>query len=182
MFHLADLAGWGAALLLGCEHVIIPMFDPVGLMKAIEQHQVTDVLMVPLMIQAVIGHPELAEHDLSSLRVVLYGASPIPQAVLERAMKAFPNAGFTQAYGRTEVAPVATLLSPDDHRQDKLLRSAGRAAPHAEVRIVDPDDNEVPRGTVGEVVVRGGHVMARTCTPPKWRTPSRSTQRSRSAR
>ncbi len=159
MFHLADLAGWTAQMLQGGTHVIIPMFDPAAVLTTIEQQEVTDALLVPLMIQAVVDHPALANHELSSLRAVLYGASPIPQAVLERAMKAFPNADFTQAYGMTEVAPIATLLGPAQHRAGGRLRSAGKAAPHAEVRIVDGDDNEVPRGTVGEVVVRGGHVM-----------------------
>jgi acyl-CoA synthetase (AMP-forming)/AMP-acid ligase II len=110
------------------------------------------------MIQALVDHPQVTEHDLTSLQSVVYGASPITQAVLERAMKAFPGASFTQAYGMTELAPVATLLSPADHAQGRL-RSAGRAAPHAEVRVVDPDDAEVPRGVVGEIVCRGGHVM-----------------------
>jgi acyl-CoA synthetase (AMP-forming)/AMP-acid ligase II len=59
----------------------------------------------------------------------------------------------------TELAPVATMLSPAAHTDPVLRRSAGRAAPHAEVRIVDADDNEVPRGDVGEIVVRGQHVM-----------------------
>jgi acyl-CoA synthetase (AMP-forming)/AMP-acid ligase II len=59
----------------------------------------------------------------------------------------------------TELSPVATMLSPADHGDESLRRSAGRAAPHAEVRIVDAEDHEVPRGTVGEVVSRGGHVM-----------------------
>jgi acyl-CoA synthetase (AMP-forming)/AMP-acid ligase II len=75
--------------------------------------------------------------DLTSLRGVLYGASPMTRAVLERAMKALPGASFTQAYGMTELAPVATLLSPADHEAGHLL-SAGRAAPHAEIRVVDP--------------------------------------------
>lgn len=159
MFHLADLAGWTAATLLGGTHVIIPMFEPVAVMKAIEANRVTDSLLVPLMIQMVVDHPELGDHDLSSLRGILYGASPIPQAVLERAMKALPGASFTQAYGMTELAPVATLLSPEDHQKAHLLRSAGRAAPHAEVRVVDASDAVVPNGVVGEIVVRGGHVM-----------------------
>ena len=59
----------------------------------------------------------------------------------------------------TELSPVATLLSPADHEAGDVLRSAGRAAPHAEVRVVDSDDAEVPSGTVGEIAVRGGHVM-----------------------
>lgn len=159
MFHLADLAGWNATTANGGTHVMIPAFDPVATMTAIAAHEVTDSLLVPMMIQVLVDHAEIAEHDLSSLRGVLYGASPIPQAVLERAMKAFPNASFTQAYGMTELSPVATLLSPEDHRRTELLRAAGRAAPHSEVRIVDVDDHEVPRGRVGEIVARGGHVM-----------------------
>ncbi len=127
MFHLADLAFWGVTVLLGGSHVILPAFDPVAVATTIEDYQVTDVLLVPTMIQMMVDHADVASHDLTSLRSVAYGASPIPQAALERAMKAFPSASFTQAYGMTEVAPVATLLSP--------------------------------AGTVGEIVVRGGHVM-----------------------
>jgi acyl-CoA synthetase (AMP-forming)/AMP-acid ligase II len=159
MFHLADLAAWNATTAVGGTHVIVPAFEPVAVMEAIARHGATDALLVPVMIQMLIDHPDVARHDLSSLRTVLYGASAIPQSVLERAMKAFPSAAFTQAYGMTELSPVATLLSPDDHRRSELLRAAGRAAPHSEVRIVDPDDVEVPRGTVGEIVARGGHVM-----------------------
>ncbi|MEO3781170.1 long-chain fatty acid--CoA ligase [Micromonospora sp. B11E3] len=159
MFHLADLAAWNATILTGGTHVIIPSFTPVATMTAIAEHQVTDILLVPVMIQMLIDHPEIGEYELGSLRRLIYGASPIPQSVLERAMKTFRNASFTQAYGMTELSPVATLLSPDDHQKSELLRAAGRAAPHCDVRIVDVDDNEVPRGTVGEIVARGGHVM-----------------------
>jgi acyl-CoA synthetase (AMP-forming)/AMP-acid ligase II len=159
MFHLADLAFWHAQNIVGGAHVIVPMFEPTAVLSAIETHRVTSVLLVPAMIQLVIDHPALGDYDLSSLRTVIYGASPIAGAVLKRAMDAFPNAGFLQAYGMTEVAPIATMLTPDDHREGSRLRSAGRAAPHAEVSIVDPSGAEVAPGTVGEVVVRGGNVM-----------------------
>ncbi|MFE3060400.1 long-chain fatty acid--CoA ligase [Nocardia sp. NPDC059239] len=158
MFHLADLAGWLAQVLQGGTHVIIPAFEPVATLNAIQAHRVTDTLLVPVMIQLLIDHPAAADYDLSSLECIMYGASPIAQSVLERAMKVFPGAGLTQAYGMTEVAPVATLLGPADHTVG-LLRSAGRSAPHAEVRILDADGAEVPRGTVGEITVRGDHVM-----------------------
>jgi len=159
MFHIAGLGGWVAGLMVGGTNVIIPRFEPARVTAAIEAHRVTDVGLVPTMIQMLVDHPAVAEHDLSSLRSVLYGASPITQALLDRAMTVLPTAAFTQAYGMTELAPVATLLGPEDHREGRL-HSAGRAALHAEVRIVDAADNEVPRGTVGEIVVRGGHVMA----------------------
>ncbi|WP_431968675.1 acyl-CoA synthetase [Nocardia sp. bgisy134] len=158
MFHLADLAGWQGVLMLGGTHVMIPAFDPVATLTAIQQHRVSSSVLVPVMIQMLVDHPRAAEFDLSSVEHIMYGASPISQAVLERAMAAFGRAGFTQAYGMTEVAPIATLLGPQDHLAGRL-RSAGRAAPHSEVRIVDSDGVEVPRGEVGEVVVRGGHVM-----------------------
>jgi acyl-CoA synthetase (AMP-forming)/AMP-acid ligase II len=159
LFHLAGIAAWAAGCLVGSTHVIVPMFSPGEVMKAISDHQVTDALLVPTMIQMLVDDPGIADSDLSSLVHLVYGASPISEAVLERARKVFPAAGFTQAYGMTELSPCATLLTPADHDNPTLRRSAGRAAPHVEVRIVDPDDNEVPRGEVGEVIVRGDNVM-----------------------
>ncbi|GAA2374199.1 long-chain fatty acid--CoA ligase [Nonomuraea africana] len=160
LFHIAGLAAWIGQYLVGGTHVMVPAFDPVSVMKAVQEHEVTSALMVPLMIQALVDHPQLGSYDLSSMTSIIYGASPISEDVLTRAMKEFPAAGFTQGYGMTELASTATLLRAEDHvAGGRLLRSAGRAATHCEVRIVDADGNEVPRGTVGEVIVRGGHVM-----------------------
>jgi acyl-CoA synthetase (AMP-forming)/AMP-acid ligase II len=159
MFHLADLAAWTAQSMVGGTHIIVPMFDPLAVLGAIQEHRVTNALLVPTMIQMLVDHPAVADHDLSSMRVVLYGASPITAAVLDRAMKAFPQADFIQAYGMTELSPVATLLSPEDHRNPDKARSAGRATAHSQVKIVDEVGKEVPRGEVGEVIVTGGHVM-----------------------
>lgn len=94
MFHLGDLAAWGATVLVAGSHVFLPAFSPLDTLSAIATHQVTDVMLVPAMIQMLIDHPEIGKHDLSSLRRVLYGAAPIPQALLERAMTAVPNASF----------------------------------------------------------------------------------------
>jgi acyl-CoA synthetase (AMP-forming)/AMP-acid ligase II len=159
MFHLADLAAWNARNLVGGCHAIVPMFTPDGVIAAIEKDRPTDALLVPTMLQMLVDAPGIKEADTSSLQKVLYGASPISEALIERVARALPSATLTQAYGMTELAPVATLLSPEDHQDPALRRSAGRAAPHAEVRIVDENDVEVPRGEVGEIVVRGAHVM-----------------------
>lgn len=159
MFHLADLAMWVAQLMVGGAHVILPAFDPPTVMATIDEHRVTNVVLVPSMIQMLVDDPELARYDLSSVRVIVYGAEPITEVLLKRAMNAFPRADFVQCYGMTELAPVATMLSGEEHRRGSRLRSAGRVATHAEVRVVNQEGNEVPRGTVGEVVVRGGHVM-----------------------
>ncbi|WP_031464928.1 acyl-CoA synthetase [Sciscionella sediminilitoris] len=159
MFHLADLAIWTAGQLIGSTHVIVPAFSPEAVLAAIGTHGVTDLLLVPTMIELLVNAPGLAGHDLSGVRHIGYGASPIAETVLQRAREAFPNAGFTQAYGMTELSPVATLLRPGDHEVPELRRSAGRAAPHGEVRVADPEGNEVARGTVGEILARGEHVM-----------------------
>ena len=163
MFHLADGAFMNGLFAAGCCHVILPRFDPICVLQAIAAHGVTDMLLVPTMIQMLVDHPDIQQYDLSSLQQMLYGASPISEGLLDRAMKAIPHAGFIQAYGMTELSPVATILKPEMHREKGRAkgwhRSAGRATVCTEVRIVDPEGNELPRGEVGEVVVRGPGVM-----------------------
>jgi acyl-CoA synthetase (AMP-forming)/AMP-acid ligase II len=159
MFHLAACTGWLGGTVVGGTHVFLPAFAPGAVATAIAEHRITELLLVPTMIQLLVDSPEAAEADLSSVRHLLYGASPISEAVLERAAARLPRAGFTQAYGMSELAPIATLLTPGDHHDPRLRRAAGRAAPHCEVRIVDEQDREVPRGTVGQIVARGGNVM-----------------------
>jgi acyl-CoA synthetase (AMP-forming)/AMP-acid ligase II len=159
MFHLADLAAWNGRNLVGGSHVMVPMFTPDGVIAAIEKHRPTDALLVPTMIQLLVDAPGVKEADLSSLVKLVYGGSPISEGLLERVGRVLPHAALTQAYGMTELAPVATILGPDEHADPVLRRSAGRAAPHTLVKIVDPDGKELPPGEVGEIVVSGDHVM-----------------------
>jgi acyl-CoA synthetase (AMP-forming)/AMP-acid ligase II len=159
MFHLGDLSLWLAQLVRGGTHVVIPTFDPADFAAAVAAHRVTHSMLVPTMIQRVVDHPAAAEHDLGSLTGLVYGSSPMPEALLAKAMKTFPAARFTQAYGMTELGPMTSFLLPDEHDDRTLWRSAGRPAAHAEIRIVTPDGAEAPAGTVGEITVRGGHVM-----------------------
>jgi acyl-CoA synthetase (AMP-forming)/AMP-acid ligase II len=160
MFHLADIAAWNLGNLTGSTHVIVPSFTPEWVIEAVERHRITDALLVPTMIQMLADSPSAVGADLSSVGHVLYGASPISDAVLARARAALPRAAFTQAYGMTELAPVATLLTDAEHFDPALARACGRPAAHAEVRVVGPDDVELPRGEVGEIVSRGEHVMS----------------------
>ncbi|ROO87859.1 acyl-CoA synthetase (AMP-forming)/AMP-acid ligase II [Actinocorallia herbida] len=159
MFHLADFTGWNVQLLVGGTHVMVPSFDVRMLLEVIERNGVTGMTLVPAMIQAIVDDPATADFDLGSVETILYGASPISETLLKRAMAAFPSAGFTQAYGMTELAGLATFLTPEDHAEGIRLRSAGRAIPHTEVKIIDSAGAEPGPGCVGEVVVRGGHVM-----------------------
>ncbi|WP_420131824.1 acyl-CoA synthetase [Rhodopseudomonas sp.] len=163
MFHLANGAAMYSLLLSGGSNVMVPSFTPEGVMQAMQDERVTDVLLVPTMIQMFVDHPALKNYDLSSLKNIVYGASPISEAVLARASAALPHVQFTQAYGMTELSPIATLLHWKEHigegKAKGRQRAAGRATLGCEVRIVDADDKPVPYGTVGEICVRGDNVM-----------------------
>lgn len=163
MFHLANGAAMYSLLLNGGSNVIIQAFTPEGVMAAFQNERVTDVLLVPTMIQMLVDHPALGSYDLSSVKNIIYGASPISEAVLGRAIAALPKVQFTQAYGMTELSPIATILHWNEHIGDSRAkgrhRGAGRATLGCEVRIVDTDDKPLPIGAVGEIAVRGDNVM-----------------------
>jgi long-chain acyl-CoA synthetase len=139
---------------------IVPRFDVEQVLSFIEKEKVTHTLLVPTMINLLASSGRMKDFDLGSIKRMLYGASPMPEAVLESAMKQLPNAGFAQGYGQTEASPIITALPPEYHVSggDKL-RSAGRAALGVEVLVMDKDDNELPRGEVGEICARGPNVM-----------------------
>ncbi len=163
MFHIANGAGMFSTLLNGGTNAIIKAFAPEAVTQAIERFRVTNTLLVPTMVQMFVDHPGIEGRDFSSLQQIIYGASPISEALLDRAMARLPGVRFMQAYGMTELSPIATLLTPEDHvgaaRAKGRHRSAGRAALGVEIRIVDSDDRPVPPGTVGEIAVRGDNVM-----------------------
>jgi acyl-CoA synthetase (AMP-forming)/AMP-acid ligase II len=161
MFHLADMMTTVCSLLRGARHVMLPAFRPEVALELIAGERITELLLVPTMLQAVVDHPKLASYDLSSVRCLMYGASPAPEALLARAAKALPTAGFHQVFGMTELSATATMLRPGDHLDPPpgRLRSAGRALCHVEIRIIDADDGEVARGEIGEIAVRGPNVM-----------------------
>ena len=163
MFHLADGAATFSNASRGSTQVFIPRFEPKATLEAIEREHVTHALLVPTMINFVLQVPELAAYDLSSLRYVTYGASPIAPEVLRRAMRAF-GCNFGQGYGLTEAAPLLTVLSADDHRRaiegrERLLASCGKPVPGVEVRVVDVDGRDVRPGEVGEIIARGPNIM-----------------------
>jgi acyl-CoA synthetase (AMP-forming)/AMP-acid ligase II len=110
MFHIAAASVMIGHATAGGSFVIAPMFTPLGTLQAVAQHRIQLLLLVPTMIQLTVDHPEAGDHDLSSVTRLGYGGSVISEAVLQRAMKRFPNAGFMQVYGMTELSPCATLL------------------------------------------------------------------------
>ena len=136
-----------------------PRFDPAAVATAIAQERVSNTLLVPTMINALANLPDLDRYDLSCLKMVPFGASPMPDAVLQRANEKLPHCRWLHVYGMTEAAPLVTALEPEDALMPGRSRSCGKAALMSDVRIADLDDNEVPPGTVGELQVRGPNVM-----------------------
>jgi long-chain acyl-CoA synthetase len=163
MFHLANGCGMYCMLLNAGTNAIIKAFSPEAVVQAIERFRVSHTLLVPTMIQMLVDHPAITGRDFSSLREIMYGASPISEAVLDRAIARLPGVRFRQGYGMTELSPLGTLLPPEDHigagRAKGRHRSAGRVALGLEAKIVDANDQPVPRGTVGEIAIRGDVVM-----------------------
>ncbi|MGH8597413.1 MAG: AMP-binding protein, partial [Gammaproteobacteria bacterium] len=163
MFHIADALCIYMVTTIGGRHVIVPRFDPALVAEAIEAHGITDLLLVPTMIQMLLDHLATHPRELATLRRLYYGASPIPEATLFRLFEALPRCAATQLYGQTEAAPMLTILDAKYHVKDGphagRLRSAGRAISCIELKIVDENDREVPRGVVGEVLARGPNIM-----------------------
>ncbi|MGW4332286.1 class I adenylate-forming enzyme family protein [Rhodococcus koreensis] len=139
-------------------------FDPSTVLETIDRLNVTATMLAPTMIRMLLDAPDVSEHDLSSLKSVVYGAAPMPVADLKRALEVFGPV-FIQFYGQAEAAATITCLPKSEHRLDdedclRRLGSAGRETFSTRVRIVDPQGREVPSGTVGEITVRGELVMS----------------------
>lgn len=163
LFHLAGASPAFALTLAGGTHVCLPKFDALLAFEAIQTHRINYVLFVPTMINMMLNHPDFAQYDLSSVRYCEYGASPMPDAVLAAAIEKLPTWEFIQGYGMTETAALTVSLPwrfhfDGDHGKAKRA-AAGRAAYGVDLKIVDPQGNELPRGTTGEIAVRGAQVM-----------------------
>ena len=126
--------------------------------------------MVPTMLKQIIDHPNFKDYDLSSLKVITYGAAPMPLEVIKKAIRVFPNVSFINAFGQTETASTITALNPEDHvisgvteeeREKKLKRltSIGKPMADVEMKVVDEDNKELPLGKAGEIIARGPRVM-----------------------
>lgn len=154
----AHIGGTGLVVISianGIRALVQAEFTPVGVLEAIE-NGATHMFIVPAALQMVVQHPRAKDTDFSHLKYLMYGAAPMPLELLKEAVRTMPNAGFLQAYGMTETAGTISILPPEDHSLEgnQRMRSAGKALPAVEIRIVDENDNEVPRGEIGEVAIR----------------------------
>lgn len=162
MFHLADMMATACLLLRGGRHVMLAAYRPDLVCGLVAQERITDLLLVPVMMQMLVEHPGFVAADTSSLRSILYGASPASEALLNKATAALPGVLFAQVYGMTETAATNSILRPADHRREAgrpRMRSAGRSFLHVRLRIALPDGSDAAIGEVGEILVRGPMVM-----------------------
>jgi long-chain acyl-CoA synthetase len=163
MFHLADGASTFGVTMAGGRHAFVPRFEPVEVLQTIQTEKVTHAQFVPTMINMIVNHPRFAEFDIRTLSFILYGASPMPEGVLRKAMQVMPHVKLMHAYGMTEAAPIVTLLDPRYTTLDGpfagKLKSCGQVALGCEIKVVDANREEVPHGTAGELAIRGANIM-----------------------
>jgi len=159
-FHIGGTYWAFLALYSGARAVILSQFDVGDVLFAIAHHGVTNLILVPTMIQQVLAHPDCARTDFSSLRYLLYGASPIPLDLLREATAMF-KCRFIQVYGMTELCGAVTYLPAEDHNSagTERMRSAGKAVSGVGLDVRDPDGRSLPRGAIGEICVHSATRM-----------------------
>ncbi|WP_103727653.1 fatty acid--CoA ligase [Novosphingobium sp. HII-3] len=153
--------GWGlVALYNGAKSIVMPEFDAGVILRAVSNERISRVFLVPTAVQAVLRHPDAAQSDFSRLRYILYGASPIPLGLLREAM-AVLGCEFVQNYGMTETCGTIVALPPEDHSPagNERMKSAGKALPGVELRIVDEELEPVPARTIGEILIKSPTTM-----------------------
>src|SRR5215218_1056030 len=160
IFHIGG-SGWGVmGLYHGARGVIAREFDPTKVLDFFEQSGITKLFMVPAAMQFVVRQPRARQVDFSRLKYMLYGASPIPAALLKECIEVF-KCGFVQLYGMTETTGTIVALPPEDHVEGlERMRSAGKALAGIEIAILDPDGKRLPPREVGEIATRSGSNMA----------------------
>lgn len=163
-FHIGGLGLALCAMVAGAGGVVIPRFDPLGTPRAIADHGATLVFLTPTMMAMILDETGARTHSMGSLRRILYGASPISAALLRRIDAAWPGINLIQAYGQTEICPLAILPAADHRRalagdDDGAMSAAGYPTRGHDLRIVDAAGSECALGIAGEVWARGPTAM-----------------------
>ena len=171
MFHLADaVAFWAVPLVGGAQ--VCARFRPDRALELIQAERVTITSLPATLIAMIANHGDVSRYDLSSLTQIMYGGSPTPLGVLQKAQEFFPSSLMLHTYGITETTGLACCLHPADHDLSATDGGACRAAscgpptPLVDLRVVDDDDNDLPPGEIGEVLCGGPKIMS-----GYWRKP-----------
>jgi len=158
LYHVGgmDLPGTGT-LHVGGSLFILRRFDPVEVLKTIDQEKVTNLWLSPAMTIMLFQEPTFDQYDVSTVRFIIDGGEKMPPTLIKEFKKKFPNAWFADAYGLTETVSGDTFLA-----KDKMLNkigSVGKPLPHLRVRVVDDDDRDVAANQIGEIVFKGPKVF-----------------------
>ena len=141
------------SIYLGGRIVLLPEFNAAGVLQAIETYKIASVTMVPTMINRIIGLPldVFKQFDLSSLKMIISGASPLPTSSKEWILKHLPQVELYEFYGATECGLISILYPEDQHRK---TRCVGQPVIQTEIRILDENRNVLPAGEVGEIFIK----------------------------
>lgn len=170
LYHIAGLTSAMLSPYSGRRLVVHGQFESGAWLQSVETEQITHAFVVPTMLKRIIDDPHFHQHDLTSLEFLTYGAAPMPQSTLLRALQVFPSTvGFVNSYGQTETTATVTMLGVDDHRlsgtpeqieaKKRRLLSIGKALDDVEIRIVDESRRPVAIGVIGELAIRTGRAM-----------------------
>ncbi len=170
LYHVAGIQAMMAAVYGGRTLIMERQFEAGEWMGLVEAEKANRAMMVPTMLKMLMDHSDFSKHDLSSLRVITYGAAPMPLEVIKKAVELFPGVSFINAFGQTETASTITTLSPEDHnitgteeekeKKLKRLASIGRPMSDIEMKVIDEDGKDLPPNEVGEIIARGPRVMS----------------------
>ncbi len=158
-FHSFGLnAGIVACLIKGSTIIPHPVFDVDAVMTRAAQEHVSMLPGPPTVYQSILDHPRIGEFDMSSLRLAVTGAAPVPVELIRRMRAELGFETIVTGYGLTEATGIATMCRHDDD-PETISTTSGRAIPDVEVQVVDEKRTEVPRGEPGEIVIRGYNIM-----------------------
>ena len=164
MFHSAELVKT-VYFMQGAASVYLPKFDPDALLRTIEEFRITFALLVPTMLMLTLQSGKVSQYDTSSLKQIIYGASPMSAEWVRAAFEKFPGVEIAQGYGLTETAPLLTMLDHQSHVQaletgnTARLSSCGRVLEGVELKIMDSNGRDCATGQVGEICAHGDNVF-----------------------
>ncbi len=170
LYHVAGMQAMLAGAYGGRTLVLMRQFEVKEWLKTVQQEQITRAMLVPTMLKWVVDDPEFHDYDLSSLKIITYGAAPMPLNVIQKAIAEMPAVRFINAFGQTETASTIAALGPEDHiiegtdaeKEEKLKRlaaSIGKPLSDVAVKIVDDQGNALPANRVGEIYAQGPRIM-----------------------
>lgn len=170
LFHIAGCEWAYLAFSLGATNVVMAEVDPGQILNDIGEHGVTQTLFVPAVILFLLQHPDCGQTNFSSIKSIVYGASPIPLPLLQQAVETM-DCDFAQVYGLTETTGAVTYLSPEEHDGTEKMKSCGRVMRSAEIKIVNEDGETCATGVVGEILIRSKQNMK-----GYWRRPEATSE------